>query len=104
MQITLTFHSESLRDAFRDHRAFLGRNWSPLLWYFAIAGFHFYVTHVLTRTVTRGLGEDTAAGAAWSLLSPWLTGLVGGWMLASWLCLFHRCDTGRTQDEDWVKF
>jgi hypothetical protein len=104
MQITLTFHSECLREALRDHRAFLRRHWSSLAWFFVIAAFHFYLMHALTRTVARGLGEDTALGAAWSLVVPWLIGAVGAWLLASWVCLFKRCDTGRARDEDWIKF
>ena len=41
--------------------------------------------------VQRGLGDGTALGIAWSLLAPWLNGLVAAWLLASWVCFYrHR--------------
>jgi hypothetical protein len=40
------------------------------------------------------LGDGTAVGIAWSLLSPWLSALVSAWLLASWVCLYKREDTG----------
>ncbi len=95
MQITLTFHSESLKPAFRDHWTFVRRNWWPLAWFFILAGLHFYLLRVSVTLVQRGLGDGTALGVAWSLVAPWLNGLVAAWLLASWVCLYRHSDTAR---------
>ncbi len=95
MQITLTFHSETLGRALRDHGRFVVRNWWPLLWFFILAGLHFYLLRVFVVLVQRGVGEGTALGVTWSLLAPWLHGLVGAWLLASWVCFYKRADATR---------
>ncbi len=93
MQITLVFHSESLRAACRDHRDFLVRNWWPLAWFLIVAAVHGFALNAGHRSIVRGVGEGTALWVAWSLLFPWLTALVAGWLLASWVCLYKRCAT-----------
>ena len=35
-------------------------------------------------------GESTALGLMWTLVWPWIAGLVVGWCLAAWVCLFKR--------------
>lgn len=104
MQVTLTFHSESLRAAFRDHMRFIVRNYWLLSWFLIIAGVHFFLFHLLNLVCALALGEGTAPGIAWSLLAPWLGGLIGAWLLASWVCLYKYCDHGRAMHESWIKF
>jgi len=94
MQITLTFHSESLGKALRDHLRFLRRHWWPFGWFLILATFHFYLVLVLLHLIQQGLGDGTAVGIVWSLLSPWIHGLVAAWLLASWVCLYRREDEG----------
>ena len=95
MQITLTFHSESLSRAFHDHLHFLRRHWWPFGWFLILAAFHFYVVLVVLHLIQQGLGEGTALGVAWGLLTPWFNGLVAAWLLASWVCLYRREDENR---------
>jgi hypothetical protein len=95
MQITLTFHSESLRKAFRDHWHFVGRHWWRLSWFLVLAGLHFYLLRVGLEVVQRALGEGTSLGVVWGLLCPWLNALVAAWLLASWVCLYKQCDADR---------
>jgi len=95
MQITLTFHSETLGRALRDHGRFVTRNGWSLLWFFILAGLHFYLLRVMTTLVLRGLGEGTALGVVWSLVVPWLHALVAAWLLASWVCFYKSVDTMR---------
>ncbi|HEX8312343.1 MAG TPA: hypothetical protein VF614_13565 [Chthoniobacteraceae bacterium] len=102
IQITLTFHSESLRKAMRDHARFVFRNWWPFGWFLVVAALHFYALHVLQLSVARGVGEGTALWVAWMLLFPWLGAYVAGWLLASWVCVFKRCDTGRAANDNWL--
>lgn len=107
MQITLTFHNESFVKALRDHARFLRQNWWLLSWFLIIAALHWYFFHVTHLVCLRALGEGTAPGILWSLLAPWLSGLVGAWLLASWVCLYRHCGHGRVAGdagENWIKF
>jgi hypothetical protein len=104
MQITLTFHSESLRHAFHDHLQFLRRYWWPFSWFLIAAALHLFALEMLNLTVRAGFGKGTAAGILWQLLFPWLAAIVAAWLLASWVCLYKRCDTGRRANENWIAF
>jgi len=104
MQITLTFHSESWRQALREHLKFVRRNWPAFGWYLVLAALHFYALHVCDLSVRRGVGEGTALWVAWTLLFPWIAALVAAWMLASWVCVFKRCDHRRALTDDSVRF
>jgi len=103
-QIVLTFHSESFRCAVRDHLRFLRQNAVAMLWFLAVALASFAVFHFLNNALKQGLGEGTALGILWSLAAPAIETFVAGWLLASWVCVYKRADTGRSQDEDWVAF
>jgi len=104
VQITLTFHSESLRKALRDHLRFLGRNWGPMAWFLIIAGIHFYLLNFGNSLVLQGLGEGTAIVIGWQLVFPLIEAFLASWMLASWVCLFKRCETGRIEVDNWIQF
>ena len=104
VQITLVFHSESLLEAVRDHLRFVARHVWPFGWFLIIAALHFYLLQVALGLVLRGLGEETAAGIVWGLVVPWLRALIAAWLLATWVCLFKRCDTGRSESEEWIQF
>lgn len=104
IQITLTFHSESLRRALSDHMQFLLRHWWTFGWFLIVAGVHFYLFIGFNLVCSRALGEGTAPGILWSLLSPWVNGLVGAWLLASWVCVFRTLDHARSPYENWIKF
>jgi len=73
----------------------VARHWWPLLWFLIVAALHFYLLGVAQILVQRGLGEGTALGIAWSLLAPWLQGVVAAWLLASWVCFYKHADTAR---------
>ena len=93
MQITLTFHSQSLSASLRDHRAFLRNHWWPFAWFVIVAALHCFSLHALQRIVAAGLGEGTAPWVLWTMLFPWIAGVVLGWLLASWVCVYKRCAT-----------
>lgn len=96
MQITLTFHSESLGKAVHDHLRFLSRHWWSFGWFVIVAGVHFYLTLVLLNLVEMGLGDGTSLGIAWGLLMPWVNGFVAAWLLASWVCYYKHGDVAPT--------
>lgn len=104
MQITLTFHNESILQGLRDHRHFLQRHWWRFGWFLIAALVHFYLFITLNLLCGRALGDGTALGITWSLLAPWLNGIVGAWLLASWVCVFRSCDHLRSEHENWIKF
>jgi hypothetical protein len=104
MQITLAFHNETLGAALRDHARFLARNYWLFAWFLIVAGVHFFLFHLLSRICAVALGDGTAPGIAWSLLAPWLAGVIGAWLLASWVCLYKYCDHDRAPRENWIKF
>jgi len=103
VQITLVFHSESLRRALRDHLRFLRSHWWPFAWFSVIAGLHFFLLKVLDLSLVRGFGERTGVILLWRLLYPITVALMAGWLLSAWVCLFKRCETGRVHD-DWIRF
>lgn len=104
MQITLTFHSESLLKALGDHLRFLVRHWWPFAWFLIVAALHCYFFQMLHLTLRTALGEGTAIGIAWGLLAPWLGAMLAAWLLASWVCLFKQCDSGRKPHDNWIQF
>ena len=104
LQITLTFHSETLPHALNDHLHFIRRNTGALLWFLLIAWVHFYAFHFIEDALVQGLGEGTALGLLWQLTAPLINAFIAGWLLASWICVFHRADTHHTQKENWIAF
>src|SRR5690606_10625830 len=55
MQITLIFHSESLRRALRDHFRFVSRHWWLFAWFLIIAVTHFFFLHFVNALLIVGL-------------------------------------------------
>ena len=104
VQIVLTFHGESLGRALRDHFHFILKEWWPAGWVLLIAFVHFYFLNVLNAAITTGFGSDTAATLAWCVFYPLLNAFVGGWMLAAWVCLYKRSETGRVRAENWIQY
>ena len=105
MQITLVFHNESLRRAFADHWRLVRLHRWPIAWLLWIAVLHFTLLAALDATLLRGLGERTWPAAFWeSLLYPALWSVLAAWLLASWVCLFRRCATGRPDADQLVRF
>lgn len=104
VQITLTFHSESLRKAFGAHFEFLSRHWWPMSWFIITAALHFYLLQLLNTVLSLGFGEGKVLWIAWRLTFPWLTGIAGAWLLGSWVSLYKRCDSSRVRGENWIQF
>jgi hypothetical protein len=94
VQIGLALHASSWRRALREHVQMVARAWWPLGWFLLIALFHFFVMRAVQENVARGVGEGTALWVTWRLVSPWLFAVVGGWLLASWVCVYQRFGRG----------
>jgi hypothetical protein len=104
MQITLTFHSEHLSSALRDHGRFLARWIWRLGWFLVIAFVQFYLLHIANSAVILGFEDGAAIVIVWSFLYPVIGAWISGWLLASWVCLFKACETGHTKFENLVRF
>jgi hypothetical protein len=104
VQITLTFHSESLRKAFSDHFRLLRRYGWPIFWFIMVALVHFYFAHVLNSILVRAVGDGTLLWILWRCLFPWIAGAVGAWLLASWVSLYKRCDSDHVSADNWIQF
>ena len=105
MQITLTFHSETLGKALEHHWQFLRRFWWQLLWFLLIAAIHLMGLAFVNRWLLLGFGgETTSAGFVWSFTYPLLAAFLAAWLLSSWVSLYKRCETGRLEAPDWIPF
>ncbi len=105
MQLTLTFHNESLRRAFADHFRFWRRHAWPVAWLLLIAGVHFFLLNLAGGILKAACGPTTWPSVGWRLLFyPVLWAVLGGWFLASWVCLFRRCETNQADAAETVQF
>jgi hypothetical protein len=105
MQMTLILHNESLRRALRDHWAFLRRHGWDVLWLVILAAVNFFLLAAADACLTHGLGASTWPTLAWTLfVQPVTWAGLGGWLLASWVCLYRRCQTHRADGEELVRF
>ncbi len=104
VQISLALHNESLRAAVRAHWQFVRRNADRLGWFLLICGLHFFML-VASDVIVRNAASDRAlAVILWKITFVCLRGLVTGWLLASWVCLFRQCETGRADQETWIAY
>jgi hypothetical protein len=105
MQVTLTFHSETLAKALGQHFQFLRRFAWQLFWFLLIAAIHLFGLALLNRTLLLGFGGDsTLAGVIWSFIHPLIGAFLAAWLLSAWVSLYKRCETGRVKAPDWIPF
>jgi hypothetical protein len=50
------------------------------------------------------IADRVLALITWKCLFVCLRGFVTGWLLASWVCLFRQCETGRINQESWIQY
>jgi hypothetical protein len=104
VQISLVLHNESLGAAFRAHREFIRRNLFRFAWFFLIAALHFFFL-TACDAIVRGAVADRVAGViVWKIIYVCVRGLITGWLLASWVCLFRQCETARANQETWIRY
>ncbi len=105
LQIRLAFHNETLRAAGVDHFRLLRRHGLHVGWLVAVAGMHFFVLAAANGVLSKALGSWTWPAALWSLLVyPVLWTVLASWLLASWVCLYKRCETGRADADELVPY
>ena len=104
VQISLVLHNEKLREAIRAHWSFLRQNAGRFGWFLLIAAMHFFLLIAADAIVREAIADRTAAFIIWKLVYVVARGLITGWLLAAWVCLFRQCETGRTNQESWIRY
>ena len=104
VQISLVLHNESLRQAIGAHVEFLRRNTGRFAWFLIICGLHFFLLTAADAIVRGAIADRPAALLMWKLIYVVTRGFVTGWLLASWVCLFRQCETGRVSQETWIRY
>src|SRR6266700_224722 len=104
VQISLALHNESLGKAIHAHSQFVRQNGSLLGWFLIICGMHFFCIMICDAIVRRAIADRLAALFLWKFIFACLRGIITGWLLASWVCLFRQCETGRVSQERWIQY
>lgn len=104
VQISLVMHNENLREAIHAHFLFLRRNAGRFGWFLLICGVHFFLLNAADAIVRGAIADRTAALLMWKMIYVVIRGFVTGWLLASWVCLFRQCETGRVNQETWIRY
>jgi hypothetical protein len=104
VQISLALHNETLREAIRAHREFIRTNLSRFLWFLLICGLHFFMLTVADAIVRGAIADRAIAMIIWKPIFVFARGLVTGWLLASWVCLFRRGETGHVYQQAWIEY
>jgi len=104
VQISLVLHNETLIEAMRAHFHFIRRNTGRLGWFLVICGIHFYAIMACDAIVRGGIADRLGALLLWKFGFACLRAGVTGWLLASWVCLFRQCETGRLHQEQWIQY
>jgi hypothetical protein len=104
VQISLALHNETLIEAMRAHVHFVQKNAGRLTWFLVICGIHFYGIMACDAIVRGAIADRLGALFLWKFGFACLRGVVTGWLLASWVCLFRQCETGRIHQEKWIQY
>jgi hypothetical protein len=104
VQISLALHNETLIEAMRAHVHFVQKNAGQLAWFLVICGIHFYGLMLCDAVLRGAIADRLGALFLWKFSFACLRGMVIGWLLASWVCLFRQCETGRIHQEKWIQY
>jgi hypothetical protein len=104
VQISLALHNETLIEALRAHVHFVQKNAGRLAWFLVISGIHFCGIMLCDAMLRGAISDRLGALFLWKFVFACLRGMVAGWLLASWVCLFRQCETGRVHQEKWIQY
>src|SRR5438128_4931921 len=104
VQISLALHNETLLDAMRAHIQFVRHNAGRLGWFLIICGLHFFAIMICDAIMRSAIADHLGALFLWKFSFAFLRGMVAGWLLASWVCLFRQCESGRINQEKWIQY
>lgn len=104
MQVSLALHNETLGAALRAHIGFIRRNAGRFVWFLVICALHFFVIIAIDAVMRSAIADRLMALFCWKCIFAVLRGFITGWLLASWVCLFRQCETGRVDQEGWIQY
>jgi hypothetical protein len=104
VQISLALHNETLREAIRAHREFIRNNLSRFGWFLLICGIHFFFLTTADAIMRGAIADRLVAMIIWKSIFVFLRGFITGWLLASWVCLFRRGETGQVYQQAWIEY
>jgi hypothetical protein len=104
MQISLALHNETLGEAFRAHREFLRENAGRVGWFLLICALHFFFLMAGDAIVRGAIADRVIAVVLWKCVFICARGFITGWLLASWVCLFRRGETGHVYQQSWIQY
>jgi hypothetical protein len=104
VQISLALHNETLIEAMRAHAQFVRQNAGRLTWFLIICGLHFFVIMICDAVMRSAIADRLSALFLWKFSFAFLRGIVTGWLLASWVCLFRHCENRRINQEKWIQY
>lgn len=104
VQISLVLHNERLREAVRSHWEFLRANAGSFGWFLLIAGIHFFFITACDAIARNAIADRALVLLGWKIVYVLLRGLITGWLLASWVCLFRQSERARAGQESWIEY
>ena len=104
VQISLALHNETLIAALRAHGQFIRLNAGRLGWFLVICGIHFFGIMIFDAIMRGAIADRLGALLLWKFSFAFLRGVVTGWLLAAWVCLFRQCETGQVNQEKWIRY
>src|SRR6266702_713668 len=103
VQISLALHNETLIEAMRAHAQFVRQNGGRLGWFLIICGVHFFGIMICDAIMRGAIADRLGALFLWKLSFAFLRGLLTGWLLASWVCLFRQCESRHDYASEQIK-
>jgi len=104
VQISLALHNETLIEAMRAHAQFVRQNADRLAWFLIICGLHFFAIMICDAVIRSAIADRLGALFLWKFSFAFLRGMIAGWLLASWVCLFRQCENRRINQEKWIQY
>ena len=104
VQISLALHNETLREALHAHVRFVRENPGRLGWFLVICGIYFFAITICDAVLRGAIGDRLVALFIWKFIFACMRGIITGWLLASWVCLFRQCEAGRIHKERWIQY
>src|SRR6202040_561550 len=104
VQISLALHNESLREAIRAHREFIRENAVRFAWFLLICALHFFLLTASDAIIRGAIADRLIPLVVWKSIYVAMRGLITGWLLASWVCLFRRGETSHVYKQSWIQY